>query len=80
MPVDNKDQMSDFIINKYEAFTEIYDACKDSSEDISNMIIVESEHKKCLKVKLFCEENVLEKIKNSKKKIQLIDDIISAGY
>lgn len=80
MPVDDKDLMNDFIVNKYEAFTEIYDACKDSSEDISNMIVIESEQKKCLKVKLFCEETTLEKIKSSKKKIQLIEDIISAGY
>lgn len=80
MPVDNKDKMTDFIVNKYEAFNEIYDACKDSSEDISNMTIVESEQKCCLKVKLFCEEKTFEKIKGSKRKIQIIDDIISAGY
>lgn len=77
MPVDNKEKMDDFFINKYESFSEIYDACKDFSEDISNISIVESEDTKKIKVKLICNEEIIDKIRKKTINICIEDNIIT---
>ena len=77
MPVDDKEKMSDFLNTKYFLFNDIYDAIKENSEDISDLILLESENEKELRIKLITENSILEKIKSSK--VKIINDIISAG-
>ena len=79
MPVDNKEKMDDFFINKYESFSEIYDACKDFSEEISGISMVESEETKKIKIKLICSEETIDKIKAKKIDIQIENNIITTG-
>ena len=43
MPVDNKEKMSKFLNDQYFSFNNIYDAIKEHSEDISDLILLESE-------------------------------------
>ena len=77
MPVDDKEKMSDFLNTKYFLFNDIYDDIKENSEDISDLILLESENEKELRIKLITENSILEKIKSSK--VKIINDIISAG-
>ena len=77
MPVDNKEKMSKFLNDQYFSFNNIYDAIKEHSEDISDLILLESENEKELRIKLITENSILEKIKSSK--VKIINDIISAG-
>ena len=37
MPVDNVSKLTDFVVNKYEAFSKCYDAAKSQSESISSV-------------------------------------------
>ena len=79
MPVDNKEKMDDFFINKYESFSEIYDACKDFSEEISGISMVESEETKKIKIILICSEETIDKIKAKKIDIHIENNIITTG-
>lgn len=76
MPVDNKEKMSKFLNDQYFSFNNIYDAIKEHSEDISDLILLESESNS-LRIKIISENNILAKINSTKVKID--NDIISAG-
>ena len=41
VPADNPSKLTDFVANKYDAFSKIYDACKNKSEDILDIKIVD---------------------------------------
>ena len=79
MPVDNKEKMDDFFINKYESFSEIYDACKDFFFFFSGISMVESEETKKIKIKLICSEETIDKIKAKKIDIQIENNVITTG-
>lgn len=42
MPVDNPSKLTDFVQNKYDAFSKIYDTCKEQSEGISEISAVDN--------------------------------------
>ena len=42
MPVDNQSKMTDFVTNKYDAFTKVYDICKNQSSNINNIVGVDT--------------------------------------
>lgn len=70
IPVNDQYKTTDFIINKYDAFSKIYDNCKDQSENISDIKVVEnnnSESNFSLSVKLTTTKEVVENIKESVK-------------
>lgn len=69
IPVNDQYKTTDFIINKYDAFSKIYDSCKDQSEKITDIKVVEnsSESNSSLSIKLSTTKEVVENIKESVK-------------
>ena len=43
IPADNQGKLTDFVTNKFDSFSKIYNACKDQSEKIDDIKAVESE-------------------------------------
>lgn len=68
IPADNPVQLTDFVTNKYDSFSKVYDTCKDQSEKIDNIQVVESggDDNKCsLSVKLITDQDTVETIKHA---------------
>jgi hypothetical protein len=42
IPADDPSKLTDFVTNKYDAFSKVYDACKNSSDGIKDVISVET--------------------------------------
>ena len=82
MPVNDTSQMTDFVTNKYDAFSKIYDTCKESSLKIDDIKVLESSDNSSLTVKVSTDSETLNNIfKESKKSESVIvtGDIIMAG-
>jgi hypothetical protein len=80
IPADDSEKLTDFVTNKYDAFTEIYDACKDQSEKITDVKTVESDEGS-LSVKLSTDKGTLSSIKDStvgNDSITINNDVITA--
>ena len=63
MPADNPGKLTDFVTNKFESFSKVYDVCKDHSEkidDIKNMDI-ENEDKSSISVKVITDQIIFFK-------------------
>ena len=83
IPADNPGQLTDFVTNKYESFSKMYDACKDQSEKIDNIQVVESEgDDKCsLSIKMITDQDTVETIKRAMgtdSSINIKGDVITA--
>ncbi len=42
IPADDPAKLTDFVTNKYDAFSKVYDACKNSSDKIKDVTSVET--------------------------------------
>lgn len=78
IPVKDKDKLTDFLTNKYESFSKIYDNCKDYSEEISDISLVEEEGKSC-SVKIIASNETIDNISNTAIDIKITGDIFTAG-
>jgi hypothetical protein len=83
IPADNPSQLSDFVNNKYEAFSKIYDTCKEQSSNISDIKVVEngSTNPCSLSVKISTDTTSLNKMKENVKgneSIEINNDVITA--
>jgi len=83
-PADDTTKLTDFVQNKYEAFSMIYDSCKDESNNISDIRIIENsddEDITTLSIKISADEsavvNISEKIKDDQS-IIIKGDVITA--
>lgn len=67
IPVDNPGKLSDFVTNKYESFSKVYDACKNHSEKINDIkpIELESNDEYSLSVKVSTDLETVETIKKA---------------
>ena len=74
IPVDDPTKLTDFVTNKYDSFSKIYDTIKEDSENISDVSTIDSDGQESteLSVKISTTSDVVENIKN---KIQEDDDI-----
>lgn len=79
IPADNQSKMTDFVQNKYDAFTQIYDACKDHSEKISDIkpVDIPSNDPNSLSVKVSTTDDVKKDIKEAGN-VDVSNDIITA--
>lgn len=64
IPADNSEKLTDFVTNQYDAFTQIYNACKDQSDNITDIKNVSSDDKS-LSVKVSTDTESMDKIKES---------------
>ena len=84
MPVDEPSRLTDFVQNKFDAFSRIYDACKDQSEGISAISTVDtpSAASDSLSVKITTTSDISAKIKEgtlSDPSIKINGDTITAS-
>jgi len=79
IPADNESKLTDFVEKKFDAFNDIYDACKKYSDEISSISNVSYDCND-LSVKLTCSTEVMEKIKNNNlnDKLTVSLDVITA--
>lgn len=84
IPADNQAKMTEFVTNKYDAFTKVYDACKEQSENITDIKTVETsnEDPNSLSVKLSTDNETMEAIKENTKSDDTVTvnaDVITAN-
>lgn len=84
IPADDPAKLTKFVTKKYESFSKIYDTCKDQSDKIGDIKVVESgegDSEDTLKVKVSADKDVVEKIADTAKKdasVTVQDDVITA--
>ena len=83
IPADNPVKITDFVINKYDSFSKVYDACKNQSEKIDDIKVVESEtDDRCsISVKMITDKDTVETIKTAigtDSSINIKGDVITA--
>lgn len=83
MPVDNPSKLTDFVKNKYDAFSKVYDTCKDQSAQISDIKTVESGSgdSETLSVKISADKETVDAIKETAKddpSISVKGDVVTA--
>lgn len=80
IPADDSEKLTDFVTNKYDAFSKIYDVCKDQSEKITDIKSIDS-NEKSLSVKVSTDKESMDKIKESSSNndsITINNDVITA--
>lgn len=83
LPVDNPSKLTQFVTDKYDAFSKIYDTCKGQSENISDIKVVESGNSgdDSLSVKISADKETIDSIKETSQNDQSVtvnDDVITA--
>ena len=83
IPADDASGMRDFVQNKYDSFSKIYDTCKGESESISDIKPVDSStaDQTSLSVKISTDRETMDKIESKSKgdsSISVTDDVVSA--
>jgi len=80
IPADNPNKLSEFCTTKYDAFTKIYDACKEKSEDIKDISVVETDQPDALAIKVAADSDVMDDIKESAdNSVSVIGNVVSAS-
>ena len=84
IPVDNPGKLTDFVTNKYDSFSKVYDACKNHSEKIDNIKAVESEgtNETLISIKVSTDMETMEIIRKAigtDNSISIKDDVITAN-
>lgn len=84
IPANDPSKLTKFVTKQYDAFTKIYDNCKEQSEKIGDIQLVEpsgNDSEDTLKVKVSADKEVVEKIADKAKEdtsITVKDDVITA--
>lgn len=83
IPADDPSKLTNFVTNQYDAFSKIYDACKNQSENISDIKVVDpgNADPNSLSVKVSADREVVESIKEIAKDDESIvvnNDVITA--
>lgn len=83
IPADDPSKLTNFVTNQYDAFSKIYDACKNQSENISDIKVVDpgNADPNSLSVKVSADREVVESIKeiaNDDESIVVNNDVITA--
>lgn len=83
IPADNQQKLTDFVANKYDSFSQIYDTVKDQSENIKDVTPVETSNTdpNALSVKVTTDDATMNAIKETAKDDKSIDinnDVVTA--
>lgn len=81
IPADNPSKMNDFVENKYDAFSKVYDSCKEQSANISDIKPVENDSDNSLSVQIIAGPDTIESVKEATKdddSITVKDGVITA--
>lgn len=79
---ENKSDIADFMHNKYDGFSKVYDACKEESEKITDVKPVSSDNSnsKSYSVKVSADKDTMENIKKNNKddSVKVNGDVVSS--
>lgn len=83
IPADNPQKMTDFVTNKYDAFSKVYDTVKDQSANIKDVQVVETGNtdSNTLSVKVSTDSSTMETIKETSKddsSVSVDNDVVTA--
>lgn len=81
IPANDASKLTDFVTNKYDAFSKIYDTCKGSSEKIDDIKAVDTSNSESLAIKISTDSNTLDTISKEAKKnesLNVTGDVITA--
>lgn len=78
IPADDESKLTNFVQNKFEGFDEIYNACKNYSDQISDITNISNNSINELSVKIICSAEIIEKIEKNNPNINVNLDIITA--
>jgi len=79
IPADDPAKLTDFVTNKYDAFSKVYEACKEQSADIKDISMVETSDTNSLSVNVQASEETMEKIKeNSSEDVNVTGNVVTA--
>ena len=81
IPVNDPAKITDFVENKYDAFTKVYEACKEQSEKITDIKPVNQDSSNSLSVQIITDSNTIADIQESNKNnesLTIQDTIITA--
>ena len=77
----DQDKITDFMHNKFNGFSEVYNTCKDSSDKINDVKSVEkdTDNKETYAMKVSADDSVLKDIKekNTNQSIDITGDTIT---
>lgn len=65
IPVYDTNKLTDFVTDKYDAFSKIYNLCRTQSANITDIKVVETCSPDTLSVKVSCDIGVVENIKKA---------------
>lgn len=81
---ENKSDIADFMHNKYEGFSKVYDTCKEESEKITDVKPVSSDsnnnNSKSYSVKVSTDKDTMDNIKKNNKddSVKVNGDVVSS--
>ena len=80
LPADDQNKLTDFVSNKYDAFSKAYDACKECSDKIKDVCAINNNSTDSFSMKLSTGSDVIEQIKaaNTNPDISITGDVITA--
>lgn len=81
IPANDASKLTDFVTNRYDAFSKIYDTCKSSSEKIDDIKVVDTSNSESLSVKISTDSSTLDNISKEAKKnesVSVTGDVIMA--
>ena len=70
---DTSDKIKKFMTNKFDAFTEIYNACKNESENIFDFIDVSTDDSESLSIKITTTDESFDNIKSCLGEDMIVD-------
>lgn len=82
LPVDNTAKMTDFIINKFDAFNKVYNGCKNFSDRINDINIIDTSNNDSIRsitVKIYTDSETISNIakSNTDPNVTINNDLIT---
>jgi len=83
LPADDQAKLTDFVTNKYDAFSQVYDTCKNQAakiDTITSLTTPSTPDNNSLSVKVSTDKETMEKIKesNTNDSVTVNGDVITA--
>ena len=83
IPADDPSKLTEFVINQYDAFSKVYDACKDQSANITDIKVVETGNSdtNSLSVKVSTDQETMAAIKETvsgDESVTVSNDVVTA--
>ena len=80
LPADDQNKLTDFVSNKYDAFSKAYDAVKENSDNIKDIAAVNTGATDSFSMKITASSDTMEAIKNTNMNpdVTITGDVVTA--